>query len=175
MVRNEFNIFFFLKNHPFSPLSFNNHVLKKCFHLQKSIQHDKVSTKMSILGFNNSKPWSFAKNYLNKVWFLWWVVMNFTYHLPFFAILKTHSSYPIFSRYKSKYRQYNHIIQSKSYIACVKVTFLKSIIFKVKITFEPNVLKWVIKTIFINSNPFALLITNVKKSSSIFKKTNLVE
>ncbi len=34
--------------------------------------------------------------------------------------------------------------------------------FKVKSTFEPNVLKWVIKTLFINLNPFAFLIISVK-------------
>jgi hypothetical protein len=67
-----------------------------------------------------------------------------------------------FQNINLNYTQYNHIIQSKSHITCVKVTFSKSIIFKVKITFEPNVFKWVIKTIFINSNPFALLITDVK-------------
>jgi hypothetical protein len=36
------------------------------------------------------------------------------------------------------------------------------IIFKVKNTFEPNVLKWVIKIIFITSIHFAFLIINVK-------------
>ncbi len=44
----------------------------------------------------------------------------------------------------------------------VKATFSKSIILKVKITFEPNVLKWAIKTIFIGSNPFTVLIINVE-------------
>ncbi len=44
----------------------------------------------------------------------------------------------------------------------VKAIFPKSIIFRVENTFElPHVFKWVIKTIFINSNPFALLIINV--------------
>jgi hypothetical protein len=40
--------------------------------------------------------------------------------------------------------------------------FSKSIIFKVKNILKPNVLKWVIKIIFINSSPLALLIINVK-------------
>jgi len=44
----------------------------------------------------------------------------------------------------------------------VKGTFLNSIIFRVKNTFEPNMLKSIIKMIFINLNPFALLIINVK-------------
>jgi len=44
----------------------------------------------------------------------------------------------------------------------VKGTFSKAIIFKAKNTFEPNVLKLNIKTIFITSNPFSLLIINVK-------------
>jgi hypothetical protein len=44
----------------------------------------------------------------------------------------------------------------------VKATFSKSFIFRVKNTFEPNVFKWVVKTIFITSNPFAFLIINVK-------------
>ncbi len=43
----------------------------------------------------------------------------------------------------------------------VKATSSKSLIFKVKNTFEPNMLKWVIKRIFITSNPFAFLIINV--------------
>jgi hypothetical protein len=46
---------------------------------------------------------------------------------------------------------------------------LKSIIFKVKNIFEPNVFKWVIKTIFINSNLFALLIIMLN-SFPIFKR-----
>ncbi len=52
----------------------------------------------------------------------------------------------------------------------VKTTFSKSIIFKVKNIFEPNVLKWFIKIIFIGSNPFALLIINVKILSNFQKK-----
>ncbi len=44
----------------------------------------------------------------------------------------------------------------------IKATFSKSIIFKVKSIFEPNVFKWVIKIVFINSSPFPLLIINVK-------------
>ncbi len=51
----------------------------------------------------------------------------------------------------------------------VKVTFSKSIIFKVKSIFEPNVLKSVIKTIFISSSPLSLLNINVKWFS-ILKK-----
>jgi len=43
-------------------------------------------------------------------------------------------------------------------------------IFKVKNIFEPNVLKWVMKTIFINSNPFAFLIINVKILSNFQKE-----
>jgi len=44
----------------------------------------------------------------------------------------------------------------------VRTTFLKSIIFNVKNTFEPNVLKWIIKTIFIDPSCIALLIIYVK-------------
>ncbi len=51
-----------------------------------------------------------------------------------------------------------------------KGTFSKSIIFLVKNTFEPNVLKWVIKIIFINSNPFGFLIINVKILSNFQKE-----
>ncbi len=50
------------------------------------------------------------------------------------------------------------------------VTFSISIIFKVKSNFEPNVLKWVMKTNFINSNPFALVIINVKILSNFQKE-----
>ncbi len=49
-----------------------------------------------------------------------------------------------------------------TWITFVKSTFSKSIIFNVKSTFELNVLKWIIKIIFISSSPFALLIINVK-------------
>jgi hypothetical protein len=52
----------------------------------------------------------------------------------------------------------------------VKVTFSDSIIFKVKATFEPNVLKLVIKKNFINSNPFALININVKILSNFQKE-----
>jgi hypothetical protein len=51
----------------------------------------------------------------------------------------------------------------------VKGTFSKSIIFKVKNTFEPNVLKWVINLKNIGSNHFPLLIINVK-IPPIFKR-----
>jgi hypothetical protein len=52
----------------------------------------------------------------------------------------------------------------------VKGTFSKSIILKVKNTIEPNVLKWVIKIIFMSSSPFAFLIINVKILSNFQKK-----
>jgi hypothetical protein len=41
--------------------------------------------------------------------------------------------------------------------------------------FEANVLKLVMKTIFINSNPFALLITNVRRNGAhlVLKKRRL--
>ncbi len=51
----------------------------------------------------------------------------------------------------------------------VKVTFSKSINFKFKSTFELNVFNWVIKTTFINSSPFALLMINVKILSNFQK------
>ncbi len=55
-----------------------------------------------------------------------------------------------------------------------KATFSKSIIFNVKSMFEPNVLKLVMKTLFINSNPFALLITNVRRNGAhLILKKNL--
>ncbi len=44
----------------------------------------------------------------------------------------------------------------------VKATFSKFMISRVKNTFEPNVIKCVIKTIFINSSHFALLLINIK-------------
>jgi hypothetical protein len=47
----------------------------------------------------------------------------------------------------------------------------KSIIFKVKNTFESNVFKLVIKTIFVSSNPFAFLIINVKILSNVQKES----
>ncbi len=52
----------------------------------------------------------------------------------------------------------------------VEDTFSKSIIFKVKSTFEPNVFKAVMKTIIFNSSPFAFLIINVKILSNFEKE-----
>ncbi len=52
----------------------------------------------------------------------------------------------------------------------VKATFSKSIIFKVKNTFEPNVFKWIIKVVFITSSLFSLLIINVKILSNFQKE-----
>ncbi len=52
----------------------------------------------------------------------------------------------------------------------VKGTFSKSIVFKVNNTFEPNVLKLVIKMVFINSNLFSFLIINVKILSNFQKE-----
>jgi hypothetical protein len=54
-----------------------------------------------------------------------------------------------------------------------KGTFSKSIVFKVKNTFEPNVLKLVIKTIFINSiyiYIYIFLLINVKILSNFQKE-----
>ncbi len=51
----------------------------------------------------------------------------------------------------------------------IKATLSKSIIFKVKSTFESNVHKWVIKIIFISSSHFAFLIINVKTLSNFQK------
>ncbi len=45
-------------------------------------------------------------------------------------------------------------------------TISKSIIAKVKSSFEPNMFKWVVKTNFIDSSLFALLIINVKIPSN---------
>jgi hypothetical protein len=51
-----------------------------------------------------------------------------------------------------------------------KGTFSKYIISKVKSTFEPNVLKRVIKIIFIGSSHFAFVIINVKILSNFQKE-----
>ncbi len=51
----------------------------------------------------------------------------------------------------------------------IKGTLSKSIIFKIKSTFEPNVFKWVIKKKIISSSPFALLI-NLKILSNFQKE-----
>ncbi len=56
------------------------------------------------------------------------------------------------------------------WITFVKATFSKSIIFNVKSIFEPNVLKWVIKTNFISSSSFVLLTINVKILSNFQKE-----
>ncbi len=70
------------------------------------------------------------------------------------------------------YHVYYTFMPSITYIwtTLVKATLSKSIIFRVKSTFEPNVLKWVIKTIFISSNPFVILIINVKILSNFQKE-----
>ncbi len=52
----------------------------------------------------------------------------------------------------------------------VKSHTSKSIILRVKNTFEPNVFKWVINKKIINSNLFALLIINVKILSNFQKE-----
>jgi hypothetical protein len=58
----------------------------------------------------------------------------------------------------------------------MKNTFSKSIIFKVKHTFEPNVLKWVIKIISSIQVPLAFKLSMLK-SSLIFERNgaHLVE
>jgi len=70
------------------------------------------------------------------------------------------------------YHVYYAFMPSITYIwiIFVKTTFSKSIIFKVKSIFEPNVFKCVIKVIFINSSPFALLIFNVRILSNFQKE-----
>jgi hypothetical protein len=52
----------------------------------------------------------------------------------------------------------------------VEATFSKSIIFRVKNTFEQNVFKLVIRKNSISSSPFALLIINVKILSKFDKE-----
>jgi len=52
----------------------------------------------------------------------------------------------------------------------VKATLSTSIIFRVKNTFEPNVLKWIINISFMSSSPFALLIINLKILSNFQKE-----
>ncbi len=70
---------------------------------------------------------------------------------------------------------HSHPLSHKYEQLLFKATFLKSIIFNIKSTFEPNVLKLVMKTIFINSNHFALLITNVRRNGAhlVLKKRRL--
>jgi hypothetical protein len=51
---------------------------------------------------------------------------------------------------------YIYITQNNWYLNCLWLAM-----WRVKNTFEPNVVKWVIKIIFINSSPFSLLIINV--------------
>ncbi len=69
------------------------------------------------------------------------------------------------------YHVYYAFMPSITYIwtIFVNVTFSKSIIFR-ECTFEPYVFKLVIKTIFISSSPFALLIINVKILSNFQKE-----
>jgi len=55
----------------------------------------------------------------------------------------------------------------------VEATFSKSIIFRVKNTLEPNVLKSIIINFFISSNPFTLLIIKVKILSKFQKECPL--
>ncbi len=52
----------------------------------------------------------------------------------------------------------------------LKPTLSKSMILRVKNIFEPNVLKEVIKIIFISSSPFSLLIINVNILSNLKKE-----
>jgi hypothetical protein len=63
-----------------------------------------------------------------------------------------------------------HVFYHIIWTIFIKVTFSKSIIFKVKNMFESNVFKLVIKIIFINSNPFTFLIINVKILSNVQKE-----
>ncbi len=55
-------------------------------------------------------------------------------------------------------------------VTFVKTTLSKSIIFRVKNIFEPNVFKWVIKRNLISSSPCSLLIINVKILFNFQKK-----
>ncbi len=70
------------------------------------------------------------------------------------------------------YHVYYAFMPSITYIwiTFAKTTFSKSIIFKVKSTFEPNVFKCVIKIVFISSSPFSLLIFNVRILSNFQKE-----
>ncbi len=63
-----------------------------------------------------------------------------------------------------------HAFITYTWTTFVECTFSKSIIFRVKSTFEPNVLKLIIKTIFINSSFFTLLIINVKIISNFWRE-----
>ncbi len=86
----------------------------------------------------------------------WFKIYKFVFQIPHLTLHFRHKIilYPI----------YNAFVPSITYIwtTFVKATFSKSIIWRVKFTFELNVLKWVIKIFFINWSPFALLIINAK-------------
>jgi hypothetical protein len=70
------------------------------------------------------------------------------------------------------YHVYYAFMPSITYIwtIFVKVTLSKSIIFRVKCTFEPNVLKLVIKKRIISSSHFSLLTINVRILSNFQKE-----
>jgi hypothetical protein len=83
--------------------------------------------------------------------FVFWV-SHLTLHFRYKHILITNGFY-------IKYIMHSCTLNMKFFI---KDTFPKSIIFRVKSTFEPNVLKSIIQTIFISSSLFVFLIINIK-------------
>ncbi len=96
--------------------------------------------------------------------FCWSITLNFVFQIPHLTLHFQYKYILITNWFYIMYIMHSCLL-SYIYIyiwtTFVKATFSKSTIFKIKNSFEPNVLKWVIKKL-ISSNPFALLIINVK-------------
>jgi hypothetical protein len=110
---------------------------------------------------------SFSKDYTCHVSFLhWFIIYNLVFQIPHLTlhfryryILTKTWFYIMFIMNSCPFITHIYIYIWTTF---VETTFSKSIILGVKIIFESNVLKWVIKTICINSSYFSLLIINVK-------------
>jgi len=80
-------------------------------------------------------------------------IFNLTLHIRYKYVLITNWFYIIYIMHSQLLHKCEQLL--------LRPTFSKSIIFKVKNMFKPNVLKSIINSFFISSNLFALLIINV--------------
>jgi len=96
----------------------------------------------------------------------WFITSNYVFWIPHLAL---HFKYKYILTTNWFYIMY--IMHSCLLSHIYEQLLNESIIFRVKNTFEPNVLKWVIKIIFISLGILSLLIINVKILSNFQKDT----
>jgi hypothetical protein len=122
--------------------------------------HEKNSIWVTVKGTNGTKVKVLFQG-LHVSLLRWFIIYNFVFRIPR-STLHFRYKYMLTTNWFYIMNIMHSCSLSHIYEQLLLSHTFKIHNFKVKNIFEPNVLKWVIKTIFINSSPFAFLIINVK-------------